>query len=269
VLIWAILGDVGEKRRFIAVFAAGLALASCAAHHDAAPRPPAAAPVDSPIVQGRAVSPHSSKERRIAIRRRRIAAVALGKKLGLRRRPVLKARVHSSRARNPLGQQLAFLVLDESFRARLHWLKVLLPERPNGSSGWVRAGSVRQIGLQDRIEIDLSSHQLRHYRGSKLRDDFRVGIGAPGTPTPTGLFFVWAKVVEPDPDGAYGPFALGLSGFSPTLSDWPGGGRVAIHGTADPGDRGQDVSHGCIRVYNPEVNRLRSVPMGTPVVIRT
>ncbi|HXF57614.1 MAG TPA: L,D-transpeptidase [Actinomycetota bacterium] len=44
-------------------------------------------------------------------------------------------------------------------------------------------------------------------------------------------------------------------------------GRVAIHGTADPSDRGRHVSHGRVRVYNPERLPLRDVPLGTPVVI--
>ena len=63
-------------------------------------------------------------------------------------------------------------------------------------------------------------------------------------------------------------FALGLSGFSPVLKDWPGGGRMAIHGTAHASDRGLMVSHGCVRVYNDDMVDLRRVPLGTPVVIR-
>ena len=42
---------------------------------------------------------------------------------------------------------------------------------------------------------------------------------------------------------------------------------MAIHGTDNPYDRGQQVSHGCVRVYNPQMEQLRSVPMGTPVLI--
>ena len=62
--------------------------------------------------------------------------------------------------------------------------------------------------------------------------------------------------------------ALGLSGFSPVLKNWPGGGRMAIHGTAHPDDRGLMVSHGCVRVYNDDMVDLRRVPLGTPVVIK-
>ncbi len=44
---------------------------------------------------------------------------------------------------------------------------------------------------------------------------------------------------------------------------------MAVHGTANPGDRGNQVSHGCVRVYNPDMLDLRHLPLGTPVVIRS
>jgi lipoprotein-anchoring transpeptidase ErfK/SrfK len=73
---------------------------------------------------------------------------------------------------------------------------------------------------------------------------------------------------QASPAGPYGVFALGLSGFSQVIKDWPGGGRMAIHGTSNPADRGQMVSHGCVRVFNDDMVNLKQVPMGTPVVIR-
>jgi lipoprotein-anchoring transpeptidase ErfK/SrfK len=44
---------------------------------------------------------------------------------------------------------------------------------------------------------------------------------------------------------------------------------MAVHGTSDPGDRGEAVSHGCVRVYNEDLRALLDVPLGTPVVIHT
>jgi len=43
---------------------------------------------------------------------------------------------------------------------------------------------------------------------------------------------------------------------------------MAIHGTADPSDPGMRVSYGCARVFNPQMNELRGIPMGTTVLIR-
>jgi hypothetical protein len=78
-----------------------------------------------------------------------------------------------------------------------------------------------------------------------------------------------ASLRPPDPRGFYGPYALGLSAYSPVYTSFAGGdGQVGIHGTDNPGAIGRDVSHGCIRVANAAVARLaRRLPLGTPVVI--
>ena len=52
------------------------------------------------------------------------------------------------------------------------------------------------------------------------------------------------------------------------LTEFGGGdGQIAIHGTNNPGDIGQDVSHGCVRIENAAIERLSTLPLGTPVVI--
>jgi lipoprotein-anchoring transpeptidase ErfK/SrfK len=170
---------------------------------------------------------------------------------------------------NPVGQPLELLVARTVRDARGDpWLKVLLPVRPNGAAGWVKLADVTVHRVEQRIVVDLSDRTLRYFRQGRIADRFSVGIGAPATPTAVGTFYVWAQVPQASPYGPYGVFALGLSGFSPVLKDWPGGGRMAIHGTANAGDRGQMVSHGCVRVYNDDMVELRQVPMGTPVVIK-
>jgi lipoprotein-anchoring transpeptidase ErfK/SrfK len=170
-------------------------------------------------------------------------------------------------ARGPRGGIPPLLVESARRVAGELWLRVALPIRPNGSTAWVRASDVRLRPERERIEVDLSRRVLERYRDGELVQRLRVGIGAPGTPTPTGTFFVWVKVPFRDPAGPYGIYALGLSGFSEVLRDWPGGGRMAIHGTADPSDRGRAVSHGCVRVWNPDMATLTDVPLGTPVII--
>jgi lipoprotein-anchoring transpeptidase ErfK/SrfK len=144
---------------------------------------------------------------------------------------------------------------------------VRLPVRPNGSTGWVRGDQVGTRVLHERIEVDLSTHRLRRVASDRTVEDLSVAVGAPATPTAPGRYFVWARVPTGDPTGPYGVYVLGLSGFSDVITDWVGGGRMAIHGTADPADRGHDVSHGCVRVYNPQMAELTDVPMGTPVWI--
>jgi lipoprotein-anchoring transpeptidase ErfK/SrfK len=170
---------------------------------------------------------------------------------------------------NAWGQRLGFLV-QKGFRDRegTGWIRVLLPQRPNGSAGWIREDHVDLLPLREKLLVDLSERTLRRYRDGELVDTFSVGVGTPATPTATGRFFVWATVAYADDRGPYGSFALGLSGFSDVITDWVGGGRMAIHGTWKASDRGRAVSYGCVRVFNPELERLQDVPMGTPVVIR-
>jgi hypothetical protein len=166
---------------------------------------------------------------------------------------------------NPLGQTFRLPVS----RIRPNsdgsaWLKVLLPDEELGQSAWVRTDDVRVVTLRERLVVDLSSFTLRHYRDGKLLETFKVGIGRPETPTPTGTYFIWAAIPQGMPNGPYGVFALGTSAFSPVIDD----GRVGVHGTANPTNRGQRVSHGCIRVYNTDMVKLERVPLGTPLVIK-
>jgi L,D-transpeptidase catalytic domain len=171
-------------------------------------------------------------------------------------------------ATNPWGERLSFPVVERTRDARGNrWLRVLLGVAPNGADGWVLAGRVWAIPVHDRIVVDLSARRLRRWHGGHLRQRFDVAIGASGTPTTPGHFFVWARL-DAAADGPYGTYVLGLSGFPPTGSEAPDGARIAIHGTADPTDLGLRVSHGCVRVLNSDMLRLRDVPIGTPVVIR-
>jgi lipoprotein-anchoring transpeptidase ErfK/SrfK len=171
--------------------------------------------------------------------------------------------------RNPVGEQLAMLVTGErTDDAGTDWLRILLPIRPNEADGWVHASDVDLHPVHDKIVVDLSKRSLEHFHDSKLIDRFQVGIGKPQWPTATGTFYVWAHVPQASPIGPYGVYALGLSGFSEVLTDWPDGGRMAIHGTPYASNRGEMVSHGCIRVFNPDMQKLKRVPLGTPVIIR-
>lgn len=170
--------------------------------------------------------------------------------------------------RNPLGRLSPMLIGGAEFAAGEAWYEVFLPLRPNGATAWVNERDVQLRAIDHRIEIDLSDRTLRYFVDDEIEERFHVGIGTDATPTGKGEFYVWVKVYYADPYQAYGIAALGLSGFSPVLSDWPGGGRMAIHGTSNPGDRGRPVSHGCIRVYNQDMEKLLDVPLGTPVEIR-
>ncbi len=149
------------------------------------------------------------------------------------------------------------------------WVRVGVPIRPNGTAGWVKASDVRLQRNFAHIQIELSSNTMRVYDGDRISIETKIAAGTGGTPTPTGLFFVKELVPQPNPNGALGPFAFGLSGFSTVLSSFANGeGTIGIHGTNAPNKIGGDVSHGCIRVTNSNVLTMtKIVPLGTPVEI--
>jgi lipoprotein-anchoring transpeptidase ErfK/SrfK len=150
------------------------------------------------------------------------------------------------------------------------WVQVLMPVRPNGSTGWVRASDMVFRPITMRIDIDVSARTLRVVRGGKVVQRYRVAVGTDENPTPTGRFAVAEVIPTGDPKAFLGPMVLPLTAFSDTLNEFAGGnGRVAIHGTSKPELIGQAVSHGCIRMRNADVLRLtRLVRGGTPVNIR-
>jgi lipoprotein-anchoring transpeptidase ErfK/SrfK len=149
------------------------------------------------------------------------------------------------------------------------WVKVLLPIRPNGSTGWVSLDQVSIRFNPYRIEVSLSAHELTLHKGKKIVLQEPVGVGKATTPTPGGRYYI-TQLYEPEnPDGPYGPFAYSLSGFSEALDSFNGGEAVVgIHGTNHPELVGHDVSSGCIRMRNADIRRLRELlPLGTPVSI--
>jgi len=168
---------------------------------------------------------------------------------------------------NPSGSISPMLIEGAKRRAGEAWYRILLPLRPNGSAAWVRETDVDLRRIDQRIEVDLSDRTLRYYVHDELKRHFKVGVGTDATPTGMGTFYVWVKIHYASPYQPYGIAALGLSGFSPVLSEWPGGGRMAIHGTSSPSDLGNAVSHGCVRVLNDDLKSLLDVPLGTPVEI--
>ena len=149
------------------------------------------------------------------------------------------------------------------------WVEVSLPVRPNGSTGWVRAGSLDLQVLDHRIFVDLSEHRLRLERDNEVVLETEIAIGSPTNPTPTGHYFVTDVIQLSDPNGPWGPFALGLSAFSDTISEFNGGdGIIGIHGTNRPATIGQPVSLGCVRVPNEVAAKLAElVELGAPVEI--
>jgi hypothetical protein len=154
-------------------------------------------------------------------------------------------------------------------RCRVTWLHVALPMRPNGMTGWVRAADVQQLPVRTRITVDLSERRVRLYKKGKLVLSSTAAIGSSATPTPLGRYYVNQRLIPGDPNGPFGPGAVGISAFSNVLTGWTQGGPIAIHGTNEPGSIGHAVSNGCIRLPNNVLRRVFADALaGTPVLIR-
>ena len=146
------------------------------------------------------------------------------------------------------------------------WYELNLPMRPNGRTGWVRGDLVSLRPVERRIVIGRRARVLGVWQGERRIFRTRVAVGAPGTETPLGTFYVTAELPNPSAT-ALGRYAIETSAYS-KLSDWPGGGVVGIHGTYMPWLLGKAVSHGCVRVSNPAALALGSlVSPGTPIHI--
>lgn len=165
------------------------------------------------------------------------------------------------------GGPLVFLV--RHAKPVAHWLEVYLPTRPNGSWAWIHRRAVQLSRDPYSVLADLSHHVLRVEVGSRVIFTTTVGVGRPALPTPTGLYYVVELLRQPDPTGAYGPYAFGLSAHSDVLMSFDGGaGQIGLHGTNVPTSVGASVSHGCLRVSDVAITHLaRLLPLGTPVKI--
>ena len=149
------------------------------------------------------------------------------------------------------------------------WVKLSLPGRPNEANGWARAEQFRFERVDQRIEVDLTNMTLTFFEKGSPVIATPVAIGSPTNPTPTGDFFVTDIVILTDPTGPWGPYALGLSARSDTITEFNGGdGIIGIHGTNRPERIGEPVSLGCIRVPNEIIAQIAErVQLGIPVSI--
>ncbi|MFI6395498.1 L,D-transpeptidase [Nonomuraea sp. NPDC050540] len=145
------------------------------------------------------------------------------------------------------------------------WARVLLPARPNRSTGWIATGGhVRMARTTYLVGVDVRERRLTLLRYGHPIGSWRVAVGAAGTPTPVGRTFLLGSLRE------NGSLVLPTGAHSDTLDSYGGGpGTVALHGWPDPSVYGQAVSHGCVRVPDEALRALARVPLGTLVLIHS
>ncbi|SHL19575.1 L,D-transpeptidase catalytic domain [Pseudonocardia thermophila] len=191
---------------------------------------------------------------------------------GLVVHPVRETPVHDAPGGTPLARLPRTMLRDVGdtwvpvIEQQAGWLRVLLPSRPNGSTGWIRAADVTEARTPYLITVHLRSKKLRLEKDGQVVGTWKVGIGKPATPTPAGRTFLMAAFR--DPNQTFSPVILPLGTHSPTLDTFGGGpGTVAIHTWPTADVFGTETSDGCIRVPAEALKKLIDVPLGTLVVI--
>jgi lipoprotein-anchoring transpeptidase ErfK/SrfK len=153
-------------------------------------------------------------------------------------------------------------------------IKVRLAQRPDESTSWIDETAAVYSTTTYAIVIDIRQHWLYVFKNGIQTDSYPVGVGKSSTPTPTGSYFV-AFHSPPNSGADYGSVMLETSAHSKVISHFEGGNDaiIAIHGPIDPqsnaeiGNHGAAISNGCIRMHDADLNRVKHVPDGTPVMI--
>lgn len=134
---------------------------------------------------------------------------------------------------------------------------------------------VKPAQLPLRLEIKLSRRRVTVYRGSTPVKSYAIAVGKPGWETPKGTYKVQQMFRNPawihplkkgitipggDPENPLGRYWIG---FWTDGKNW-----IGFHGTPNPGSVGSAASHGCIRMYNKDIEELfQKVSLGTEVKV--
>lgn len=175
------------------------------------------------------------------------------------------------RPRTPFGGPRVLAVV--ATRGRGRWLAVHSPVFGNGKLGWIRneRGALELSRTSISLRVDLSRKTIELRRGRRTARRIPIAIGKAGTATPAGRFQVTDKLpARRFPAGSYGCCIVALSARQPDLPEgWPGGDRIAIHGTPFDQTIGEAASNGCLRASDRDMRALlRNAPVGAPVFIR-
>jgi hypothetical protein len=193
------------------------------------------------------------------------------KRAVVRSKPSLAARIVTTLPTGTTdGTQNIVLVLSRvDISPQQSWYHVRLPILPNNKTGYVQRRDLSSLFIvHTHLYVNRGSLTATLKRDGKTVFKTIVGIGKSYWPTPRGEFYVRDKLTNFN-NPFYGPIAFGTSARSPTLTDWPGGGYVGVHGTNQPQILPGHVSHGCIRMRNAAIVALaRLMPVGTPLTIR-
>jgi lipoprotein-anchoring transpeptidase ErfK/SrfK len=127
------------------------------------------------------------------------------------------------------------------------------------------------------LTVDESSFTVTLWKDLEPVKKYTVAVGQPAYPTPTGLYSIESKQVDPVWSVPNSPWAGELGGSTvaggsagnPLKARWMGiTDGAGFHGTDEVSSLGTAASHGCVRMAVPDVIDLYNrVDVGTPVYI--
>jgi lipoprotein-anchoring transpeptidase ErfK/SrfK len=127
------------------------------------------------------------------------------------------------------------------------------------------------------VTVAREGKTVRVFKRGKVDKTYRVAVGEPKYPTPTGQFSVQTMQKNPPWNVPQSDWAGDLAGQvipggdprNPLVARWIGfNGSVGFHGTKSIDSLGRSASHGCVRMAPGDVIDLfERVEVGTPVVV--
>jgi hypothetical protein len=128
------------------------------------------------------------------------------------------------------------------------------------------------------LTVNRPSFELRLWKNLQLAKTYTIAVGAVGYDTPSGLYSIQNKAVNPAwtmPDSDWvapadrGTVVPGGVPENPLKARWLGiYAGAGIHGTDVTSSLGTAASHGCLRMAIPDVIELYDqVPVSTPIYI--
>ena len=124
-----------------------------------------------------------------------------------------------------------------------------------------------------RLEIKLSDRRVYVYQNDKVKTSFPIAVGRAGWETPTGSYEVMQMIRNPSWQNPFTGEVIPPGSDNPLGTRWiafwtDGSNFIGFHGTPNEESVGTPASHGCIRMYDRDVQKLfEMVGVGTKVSV--
>jgi len=126
---------------------------------------------------------------------------------------------------------------------------------------------------QTRLVIRLGARRVYVYEDDRVKTSFPVAVGRRGWETPTGNYRVLQMIQNPAWQNPFTGEVIAPGRENPLGTRWigfwtDGNNYIGFHGTPNEETIGTSASHGCVRMFDRDVQKLfEMVAIGTPVSV--